>query len=354
VAESLAFWFDKEKEHTLPEVELHVNFWSLGSDEISYLDIGVRLHSTEKSLFNNLNIFIPFKVNSDNYFPQLGALVCNDRELISAIFNTNVSITTVNSKNDVFNIEFSSQNKINFFTQILPSTDSRNDGVNISNFQEYGSKSSGTTLSFPKTLLTVNDKDGDCYFRFRIKLDKNSKKLLGPESSPTDSWVTSHFETREMVDFRVNEPRNLPSTIRSKLNETFTFKMVHFFLIRESNSEFKLSHSDYKRCRILENDIWQNYLTLGNKKNSLDLPEQMLIYHWTEQSKQNKKLEHFSAFAKFTKRDVTNKQLRNVIIFVFLIGMASGLGANTVWKYGGKLIDASIEKIKTYRDTTSD
>ncbi|MBA6311508.1 hypothetical protein [Colwellia sp. MB3u-64] len=150
-----------------------------------------------------------------------------------------------------------------------------------------------------------------------------------------------------MIDFRVNEPRNLPSKIRAKLNESLKLKQVHFFLIRDANSEFKMSHSKYKRCRILENNIWKKYLQLGvpplkwwekilKKRvglsfSRLKLPEQMLIYHWTEKNKEenaDKVIDHFSAFAKFSQRKTGFLRMTSVVLFVLGLGITASILAN--------------------------
>lgn len=346
MARSLAFWFDEKTGATLPELELHINFWSLNSEDTNFLDIGVRLKNkgSEKT-FENINIYIPFDVNQDNYLPQLGLIVCSDPELISAIFNSTVTTTTANAKDDIFEITFSPTNKLNFYTQILPEENNSGDGVKLSTFKEYGDDHKGTILTFPNKLIDCKTNTDDSYFRFRIKLDKANKNILGPEYSPKDSWITNHFESIEMVDFRINEPRNLPAKIRSNLTNNLGLKDVHFFLIRDANAEFKISHSKYKRCRILENNIWKKYLKLGSKKTNL--PEQMLIYHWAEskgkeESKKDQVIEHFSAFAKFTKRKVGLGKMLIVLAIVLAIGVGSGLFANYLWTFIGPSVKSDI------------
>ena len=406
MARSLAFWFDDEPEKNTYDVDLHINFWSFDSEKVNYLDIGVLVKSKKESISNNINIYFPFKITHDDYFSELGSLVCSDRELISAIFNTNISKTQADSKNDIFKIEFSPTNKLSFHTQILPETDDSEGGVKLKAFNENTSisKERGTILKFPSELFQStdgkagDDKAGDGkagdgkagdgkagdgkagdgkaadgkaadgkaadgkagddkgadeefrtdYFRFRIKLSQDSKNILGPEYSPKGSFITNYFNSTEMIDFRINEPRNLPSKIRAKLNESLKLKQVHFFLIRDANAEFKMSHSKYKRCRILENNIWKKYLKLGVptshwwerklKKHcrisfsKLKLPEQMLIYHWAENSNDDYKkgalIDHFSAFAKFSQRKTGFFRMASVVLFVLSLGVTASILAN--------------------------
>jgi hypothetical protein len=368
VARSLAFWFDEKPEINTYDVDLHINFWSFDSEKVNYLDIGVLVKSKQESISSDINIYFPFKITHDDYFSELGSLVCSDRELISAIFNTNVSKTQADSKNDIFQIEFSPTNKLSFHTQILPETDDSEGGVKLRSFNESTSlsKERGTILKFPSELFqpteveveaeakTETNTERSDYFRFRIKLSRDSKNILGPEYSPKGSFITNYFNSTEMIDFRINEPRNLPSKIRAKLNESLKLKQVHFFLIRDANAEFKMSHSKYKRCRILENNIWKKYLKLGvpplkwwekqlKKRlglsfSKLKLPEQMLIYHWAEKDEkkgENKNIDHFSAFAKFSQRKTEWWR----IIAVVLLGIGLGTLASILANYSMKPLD---------------
>jgi hypothetical protein len=372
VARSLAFWFDEKPEVNTYDVDLHVNFWSFDSEKVNYLDIGVLVKSKQESISNDINIYFPFKITHDDYFSELGSLVCSDRELISAIFNTNISKTQADSKNDIFQIEFSPKNKLSFHTQILPETSDSEGGVKLSSFNESTSlsKERGTILKFPSELFqsteaeaktetntetnTETSTERSDYFRFRIKLSRESKNILGTEYSPKGSFITNYFNSTEMIDFRINEPRNLPSKIRAKLNESLKLKQVHFFLIRDANAEFKMSHSKYKRCRILENNIWKKYLKLGvpplkwwekqlKKRlglsfSKLKLPEQMLIYHWAEKDEKkdgNNNIDHFSAFAKFSQRKTEWWR----IIAVVLLGIGLGTLASILANYSMKPLD---------------
>lgn len=108
-----------------------------------------------------------------------------------------------------------------------------------------------------------------------------------------------------------------------------------------------MSHSKYKRCRILENNIWKKYLQLGvpplkwwekilKKRvglsfSRLKLPEQMLIYHWTEKNKEenaDKVIDHFSAFAKFSQRKTGFLRMTSVVLFVLGLGITASILAN--------------------------
>lgn len=68
-----------------------------------------------------------------------------------------------------------------------------------------------------------------------------------------------------MVEFRFNEHRSLPQEIIDQMAaqeeyEQFDLRAVHCFLIRESDSHFVMSHADFHKVRLLEDNLWSKYL----------------------------------------------------------------------------------------------
>jgi hypothetical protein len=286
---------------------------------------------------NSINIYFPFVIKTDNYIHNLGLTLSKNSELIAAIFNAR----TDNLKNvspNVFDICFvdNKKDKLRLFTQIQLSDQGKNNGVNISN------EDGGSILSFPTALISMSKPESlgtsivetvFGYFRFRISLCAEDKKSISQIYVSKDAKFLSRIESTEIVDFRVNEVRNIPSRIASKLSNNSYITSVHFFLIRETNSEHKLSHSEFKRCRLLEKNLWDSYL---NVPPNIPIPEQMLIYHWKEPlQKQNDKqyLENFSAFAKFCTITVTRWRLAGFICLGVLLGIISGVFGNFVYSF---------------------
>ncbi|NBA84045.1 hypothetical protein GVN15_25745 [Pseudomonas putida] len=362
MAKSLAFWVEgsnltqtsitakkkskgKQKKKTAPspvgigqaEVELHFNYWSVSASSptaIDYLDVGVKFSGIES--FETIKIFFPFNVTENSYVASLGRTVCNTPTLISAIFNTRVKETKHDGERMDITFRHEKDLKLRFHSQIALGP--HGDGVTLS---RLSGGSPGTTLSFPIKLFKREKEDRlddlPHYFRFRIKMSAEDKSVLSQTYSAKDSWLLSHFDSTEIVDFRVNEIRNLPAQIRSKLEYDSYISSVHFFLIRETNSEHKLSHTEFKRCRVLEKDLWETYLKEDDQK--ITLPDKMLIYHWRELSKrdQNGKLlehlENFSAFAKFSKTVVSNLTIFIFLFSLIIIGAVSGIAGNYAYTY---------------------
>ncbi|MFI3221572.1 MAG: hypothetical protein QX191_00915 [Methylococcaceae bacterium] len=354
MAKSLAFWLEGNTSVDT-SIELHFNYWllNMGSkQEIDYLDVGVKFKSLES--LNSINIFFPFEIKTNNYIDNLGLTLSNNRELIAAIFNARIdNLKTVSS--NVFDICFvnNKKDKLRLFTQIELSDKDANNGVSISN------QDGGSILSFPTTLIQLSEQESSTagevetafgYFRFRIKLSSEDKKSISQIYVSKDAKFLSRIESTEIVDFRVNEVRNLPNKIVSKLNNNSCITSVHFFLIRETNSEHKLSHSEFKRCRLLEKNLWDSYLSVPP---NISIPEQMLIYHWKEPlQKQNDKqyLENFSAFAKFCTITVTRWRLAGFICLGVILGMISGVFGNFVYSFFQPSNDANTNNPEHIRE----
>lgn len=342
MASSLAFWLEEKKELTDIsldiDTEVHINYWSLAKDNINFLDIGIKLtrHAgntleLDKKI-DAIKVYLPFEIDSIEYNSELGQFVCADQELLSAIFNSYIKEYSHVNDSGIHNITLPDGKELSFFTQIEESSCEGLSGVLVSALIDK--KENGTLISFPSELFSScnNIIKKSIYFRFRIKLlNKNAIKRISTITKPKCSVFLGDLNTIETIDFRINEARNLPYKIRGKVNMNKSLNVVHFFLIREAISEFKASHSNYERCRVLEKDIWNKYL--GLKKNK----SQYLIYHWKEKtsgfsSEDKKFIDHFSAFAKFTSNNVTKRLLIIVVMVSILIGVAGGLCANYFWK----------------------
>lgn len=327
-----------EKQH----LELHFNYWLLNSKEIirkeeasgenewvypikyipmlwgmikkpfkyissflkereasSFLDIGVKF----KNIDSRINIYIPFIIHENSYDSQMGLKVANDVLLLSAIFNTEIkNITFSDSRYHHSDITFSDGEEIRFFTNIeLVNSNSFGNGVELHNVEDEG-----TIISFPLSNFDLKEKTSG-YFRFRLILEGANKKALSTYYKPSDRFLLTTEETVEVIDFRINEVRNTPESINCFLTEKVPLNAVHFFIIREVESEYVMSDKGYSRCRFLEGDLWKKYLQTKHLKPIQNVPK-MLIFHWKEIAKPinpdsvsstPKRLNNFSAFAKF-------------------------------------------------------
>lgn len=327
MARSLAFWLDSVETSVAQNthVELHFNLWTLRSKKINYLDIGVRLKNADN--IKSVNLYVPFDLRTTKYDYELGKTICLNEELIKAVFNRPFKDRQQMSSDGYYDWVFVSKEgdePLRFFTHLQTETQSFIHGVKITDEPTENGKK-GFRLSFPFGLFN-QEKGRDSYFRFRLKLSPTDTLNILTKDSPTYSAVTNNHEVTETIDFRINETRNLPTTVSRSIRDKGFIKKIHFFLIRDGREEYKMSHINYKRCRILENDLWGQYLnTDGNQ-----LKEQMLIYHWT--TKDDELIDHFSAFAKFSSKPVRWPQIAAVLLVTIFAGFFSSMFTNYVWQ----------------------
>ncbi len=188
---SIAIWYkpiDMNLEYD-EKLDLHFNFWKIPNGTTKshkFLDIGIKISNTKN--IESLKIYFPVKIKKTD-FEDIVEKFIHKVDLLSAIFNENYKvISTATSKS--FEIK-----------------DTKNEFV----FNVY--KTSHSDLSFEEkyggTIISINipKEEKANYFRFRIKGSFiNSISTL---SVPTNSILESAFSEIEMIDFRVNEIRDL-------------------------------------------------------------------------------------------------------------------------------------------------
>lgn len=330
MAKSLAFWMEGRKtDKTF--IELHINYWLLqhkGGKDFSCIDFGVKFRDLGE--VESINFYLPFKVSKDNYYSRLGELICSRKDLIQTIFNSRhkSTVSTSNTSVDI-NFEGDGDDDIRFFTQISHSPE--NGGVRISEVDD------GSIITFPTVLFKPRDDSGENklddrpgYFRFRVALNSQDKSMLSTSYKHTDRFVLSRIDSTEIVDFRLNEVRDLPGIIQTKDLSNSALENIHFFLIRGVDSEFKQAHENFKRCRLLEKGLWNDYLNPEGGGRTIP-PTHMLIYHWKDSDSNG--IEKFTAFAKFSKIIVTKFTFYAFILIALLMGTVSGAFGNIFYGY---------------------
>jgi hypothetical protein len=323
------------------EVELHFNYWSLkekrkwysplrllpeNKGKIRYLDIGVRITNASDS--ESVNFYLPFEITSMVYRHELGEKICKNNELISAVFNCPIESISPQRSTAYCDIDFSQkkdERPIRFFTQLEVSSK----GVKIEPITTE-KRHKGCVITFPKSIFEHTE-GRDSYFRFRIELSQSDEKSILNVDKPFFRAVTNDHEVSEIVDFRINETRNLPVEVSKQLTSSASLKKIHFFLIRDSRSEHKMSDANYKRCRILENDLWGEYLELDPERKARKFDDPMLIYHWVSSDKNG--IDHFATFSKFSSKPIRWPQMWAVIFVSLLTGFAASFFTNYVWQF---------------------
>ena len=262
---SIAIWYEPIEKNleSINDIELHFNLWKIpnGSKNAhKFLDIGLKLGNTEN--LSCLKIYFPTIITSVDFEDIVGKFV-DKPDLVSAIFNENynVKLNPTSKFNEVSDVDD------NFIFNIYKS--STND-VHFEN-------------NFEGTIVTINlpKQDQRIYLRYRIK--GKFINSLSTISKPTNAIFESAFSEIEMVDFRVNEIRDLNLSLLENINKKLLkIEKLHFFFICSNDEEVVGNHQPFLSCRNLENYRWNNYVDLPNTDKQI-----YLAYHWKEKEKES-------------------------------------------------------------------
>lgn len=302
---SIAIWY-KPKTNTgdfVDEVELHFNLWKLptgSKGHVRFLDIGIKLKNTTN--IDELKLYFPTKIRRDDFEDIVDKFI-GKPDLVSAIFNENYKvISDATSKSFQIN---DSTNKLIFNIYKTTKED-------IEREEKY----SGTIFS-----ILVPKQDETIYFRFRIK--GTFINSLISTSSPTNAILESAFSEVEMIDFRVNEIRDLDQSLLEEIQKNKKLKIgkQHFFFICSNEEEVIGSHQPHISCRNLENYRWNDYVGLADIKKQI-----FLAYHWKDKEIENSNILIKTKYEKNNWRTITK-----YILLALLIGMSLELLGNWVY-----------------------
>lgn len=257
-----------------PEFDLHVNFWSLedykhmDSKIVPCLDIGIKIKKYRS--IEKLTFFCPFTVMRNDVLDLADKM--STKNTANIIFNTDCELHT---KDNYTIIELGHEQLLIFpLNQVIKDVYSIQSGeygtkleFNFQNFQYYVSSNPGL-----EELDII-------YIRFRIK-GNALKHHIYFDSEPLNKSFESAFSGTRMIDFKINEKRNIEEKVRAEIivnhEELAKLKAVHFLLMEPSAYGVE-SFDDHKMsCRELEKGLWDNYLGMP-----IDFTKgHILAYHW--------------------------------------------------------------------------
>lgn len=302
---SIAIWYTplQPNQDNLSDIELHFNFWKIpnGSNQHhKFLDIGLKINDT--SNVKSLNIYFPTKIIPQDFIDIVSKFISKP-DLVSAIFNENYKVVAEGTSKS-----YEIQNINNEFVFTIYKT-TTND-LDFSDFE------SGTIIS-----INVLRQTKTSYYRFRVK--GSFIDSLSTISKPTNSVLQSAFSEIEMIDFRVNEIRDLNQDLLEKIRTEVLCKISkqHFFFICSNNEEVIGNHQPFISCRNLENYRWNNYVDLPNIDSSI-----YLAYHWKETNR-----ESLSTLIKTKYEKNSWKTIGKYIVIGIIFAILSGLLTN--WLY---------------------
>lgn len=312
MANSLGFWTDSEV-----DVNLHFNLWKLpykkkkrDEEHKYFLDTGLLLKKSEISEDLILKIFVPFSLENQNFL-DLSEIMIKDKHLLNATFNRPLVCVRDNVRNRYFIKDEDNVNE-SFFMHTL-----KDGNIKII---KYDKEYSEITIKINKEVL----KEKDTYIRFRVNL---LSEKFSTYVQDDDYFLKSAYKKEELVEFRINELRNLSIKIQDFFaNELNKIKVtqIHYFLVRSNDANLILSHKAFKRCRSVEHNIWQQYI--NDENCDLKDNKSILSYHWSESGDD---IPHYGAFAKFS---YTRSDRFKLYLFIFIfVSIILELVANGIY-----------------------
>lgn len=312
---------DNDNKESEPVFCIHANFWSLEEcpqnvkKREPYLDIGIDIANWTQ--IETMTFFCPFLVN-ENDFEDLSEKT-SSRDNATIIFNEDCEIHTKGS----YTIVEKEDGETKFL--VFPLNQAVKDVYKrvCDEAHTYFRFNFGTFSTFLENSEKHNAlKDTNrIYLRFRIKGSSLSYNIYF-DSEPMNKSFESAFSGTRMIDFKINEKRNIEEKVRAEISvnhEKFAaLNRVHFLVMEPSAYEVRAFGNQDMSCRELEEGLWDNYF--GDK---LDFSKgHILAYHW----KTTKQKDSYSCLVK-----VNYSKAKRLTIFSYaLIVVALGIISSAV------------------------
>ena len=320
-SKSIAFWCERASADTKASVEFHVNLWHFShSKRQDFFEIGVM--SDNPATISMIRIFVPFPIGRED-IRDLGPAFAST-ELAQGIFNEILSST---QKPNGKSVELKNGTSTYCHVHVF----SPNNGLIDSDELEVTEKDGGTMITVTaaalKSLSRQSSGAVDCgYFRLRIVPPVRDAHPFVTTIKPKDHVWTSGFEEIEYIDCRLNEARTIPTSVEAAA-EAAPHGLAHaswivFLAVVPVVSSITSSHAGWHKSRLLENEIWEDYVPAG-------LDDGMVVYHWRKAFPEDgpSTLQGFSAFVKMQTRRTDYFVIGLYVVVALLLGIVGSLSA---------------------------
>lgn len=260
--------------------ELHVNYWKVpkkGGEYNRFLDFGIMINQVAHEV-DSIFFYFPFIVQETD-IEDLGNKL-KDSNLLCTLFNMDMQVQNI-SESPCYSLVTPKQkdtDRHSFWLYEL--------GPN--NFHVDKLKIGGTLLRItlkaqPKKSNQIKKESADSfnrnlYFRFRIK--NLPQESIFSEEPISNDFIQSAFSRTEMMDFRINEIREMDKKVYEDITEDrifLSFNKFHFYFIGSSEDEKIEGSTNYKDCRLIDPKRWQSYMN-GFSNDS----KRCIAYHWKQ------------------------------------------------------------------------
>lgn len=308
---SIAIWWDKNQD---VNVHLDINIWHTRKSDDNYMEFGLKI--TNYKEIEKLNIYIPYSINKDD-IEDKAELLASEPSLTKAMFNENLDVSPL--QGSFGTVKFHDERIDNFV---------------------YCKLDIKTDIDIKDQIITFNiNKNSDddtintIYYRLRI----NKLESIFTESNENYVFLDGLFKKIGFLEVNINSVRKLPSKIIDQLTD-IKFTSMNLFLMTNNFTNFIFQSEDVKKSRILENHIWEKYLSKENSKNI----SKIIAYHWKNKD------DNFIDYNLFVKLSYMSKYWYSwflMIATVVILGAIGGVGGNFITtKYFHSFNDGNITK----------
>lgn len=307
------------KEYIRPE--LHLNIWEKG--ESVHLDIGLMLDLDDPSA--TVELYFPWPLvgtegNSPEDIEDLAKRI-TAQDAIPAVFNESWSVT-IPAKNSGYLITEPNTNALLFTIVDVGGA------VSAKKHQDTAHALSINVKKLKEKAISLSPQTPKLYVRFRVRSVPKSFYCVGIDQKDS-GWVSS-WQRTEIIDFRLNVRRGVPSNLERSIGPFIEFSKVHLFLMKSRNQDIVFEDTLFKSCRSLEDEeFWAGYASNGtdaDKRKSLLNVKQSIGYQWSKKANRDGGLfvKEFGILARFKKVEFG---IGKFLIFALILG---ALG-NALW-----------------------
>lgn len=323
---SFGLWYKeippKNKTNDDSKFALHVNFWSLEDIETDenigepYLDIGIKITNYEN--VEKMTFFCPFNLDK-NCIQDLSEKF-SKKNNANIIFNDDCEIET---KDNFTIIKMSNREKLLIFPlfRVIKNickveTIEDSDGTKIIfNFQEFHKYVA--EVSKLKNIKKI-------YIRFRIK-DITLRDYIYFDSEPLNKSFESAFSGTRIIDFKVNEKRDINDSVRTETivdkQNWADFDSIHFLAMMPSSYGVTSFCKEQMTCRELEDGLWDDYLGTGIRFEK----GHVLAYHWRKKQEKDEGITDFSCLLKIDYSKTKVMTIFSYALSVVALGMIGSI-----------------------------
>ncbi len=316
-----------EPRQTNVSAELHVNYWKVPVKNGVYkrfLDFGIFINEVASDI-SSVAFYFPFKVVETSLRDLGGSL--SKSELLCTLFNNDYIVRNINSSPSYYCISPStnSEKAHPFWLYVLGENN-----FSVAEVKPYGSIVTVKILSTPKKnggirpAVSERKPKRNLYFRFRLE-DIPVDSIFYEENISND-FLQSAFSKTEMIDFRINEVREISPKVYEEITKDKTFlpfSKIHFFFVGSSEDEQIVGNTNFKDCRLLDYERWQSYIG-----KDFDIKRKLIAYHWCWKGNEKQQTrDKYNIFIKTVYKSIKWKTILKYCSVVFLLSLI----ATVVW-----------------------